>query len=78
MAILTTDACTELEAVHDRMPVILAEADWGRWLSPTTDSASLLDLFHPTSAGEVEIYPVSQAVNSNRATGSELITKISL
>lgn len=78
MAILTTSACAELEKVHDRMPVILAEADWAKWLSPATDSATLQDLFHPTAAGEVQIYPVSQAVNSNRATGSELVAEISL
>jgi putative SOS response-associated peptidase YedK len=78
MAILTTSPCIELEAVHDRMPVILAKEDWARWLSPTSNPATLQDLFHPTSAGEVLIHPVSQMVNSNRATGSELITEISL
>lgn len=78
MSILTTSACDELENVHDRMPVILSEPDWQRWLSPQSDPAELLELFHPTSFGQVQIHPVSQAVNSNRASGLDLITKIEL
>lgn len=78
MAILTVDACEELSNVHDRMPVILAEADWQKWLSPKSSVESLKQLFHPTEPGQMQIYPVSQTVNSNRASGAELISKIEL
>ena len=30
--IVTTDAAATIRKIHDRMPVVLAEADWDRWL----------------------------------------------
>lgn len=76
MAILTTDACAELSTIHDRMPVILPRTDWDSWLSQATDQQELLKLFHPTAPGQVSVHAVSQAVNSNRASGPELILPI--
>ena len=32
--IITTDAVGELAGIHDRMPLIVAERDWDRWLDP--------------------------------------------
>ena len=32
--IITTDAVGELAEIHDRMPLIVAERDWDRWLDP--------------------------------------------
>ena len=31
-AIVTTDASASIRKIHERMPVVLAEADWDRWL----------------------------------------------
>ncbi len=43
--ILTTAASAEVEAVHGRMPVVLAPAAWRAWLDPgMTDSAAALAL----------------------------------
>ena len=43
--ILTMAASAEVEAVHDRMPVVLAPAAWRAWLDPAmTDSAAALAL----------------------------------
>jgi putative SOS response-associated peptidase YedK len=43
--ILTTAASAEVEAVHDRMPVVLAPAAWRAWLDPEmNDSAAALAL----------------------------------
>ncbi len=43
--ILTTAASAEVEAVHDRMPVVLAPAAWRAWLDPgITDPAAALAL----------------------------------
>jgi putative SOS response-associated peptidase YedK len=43
--ILTTAASPEVEAVHDRMPIVLAPAAWRAWLDPAmTDSAAALAL----------------------------------
>ncbi|RPF72101.1 SOS response-associated peptidase [Aurantiacibacter spongiae] len=37
-----TEACRHVRGVHDRMPVILAQADWVDWLDGAPDAASLL------------------------------------
>lgn len=78
MAILTTEPCVELSNVHDRMPVILPKSAWSTWLDAGTAKADLLELCHPSAPGTVEIYPVSQTVNSNRAAGADLILPIQL
>lgn len=78
MAILTTDPCSELASIHDRMPVILPRSDWDTWLAADSTQPELLALCHPTRAGQVEVHPVSQSVNSNRASGPELILPINL
>jgi putative SOS response-associated peptidase YedK len=47
--------------VHDRMPVILAQAEHDAWLSPETDGRTLL---RPCPADWLEVIPVSSRVNS--------------
>ena len=43
--ILTTAASAEVEAVHDRMPIVLAPQAWRAWLDPAmTDGAAALAL----------------------------------
>ena len=37
-----TEACQHVAGVHDRMPVILARADWADWLGGPPDAAGLL------------------------------------
>lgn len=71
---LLTCAPNELVAeVHNRMPVILAEAGRDLWLDPTAESKSLRALLLPYPAAEMEAYPVSTYVNSPRHTGAECI-----
>ena len=71
----TIDSCTiittepnELTAtVHDRMPVILAPADYDLWLDPEfQDKEKLQSLLRPYPADEMTAYPVSTLVNSPR------------
>ena len=38
-SMVMTEACVAMGAVHNRMPVLLAEADWPRWLSGHPDDA---------------------------------------
>lgn len=37
--VVTTSANAEMAAIHDRMPVILAQADWDTWLDAPPDWA---------------------------------------
>jgi putative SOS response-associated peptidase YedK len=63
-AILTTDANTRLRDLHDRMPVILAPADYARWLNPNChDPAALRPLLHPCAPETLEISAVGPRVN---------------
>lgn len=71
--ILTTAANELMAPVHERMPVILHEADEAEWLSrELTDAHPLERLFAPYPAAEMAIYPVSRAVNNVRNNGPEL------
>lgn len=69
-AIITTDANATMQAVHDRMPVILAKDDWAEWLEGDGDPAMLL---RPAPDGLLRLWPVSKAVNSPRNNGAELL-----
>ncbi len=67
VALLTTEANALVAAVHPRMPVILAPADYGRWLDrKNRDSASVADLMVPCAVGGIESFAVSRQVNDPR------------
>ncbi len=63
--IITTDANELLESLHERMPVILKPEDYENWLSPDCqETAELQSLLKPFPAEQMEVYPVSNQVNS--------------
>ncbi|UWQ30820.1 SOS response-associated peptidase [Leisingera sp. M523] len=70
-AIVTTAANEALSAIHHRMPLILEPQDWGRWLGE--DGPGAARLMQPGAAGILDFHRVDPAVNSNRASGPELI-----
>lgn len=70
MAILTTAANATLSAIHDRMPVILAPADFDRWLDCTPGSAEgIMDLLRPACDDLLEIVSVNPKINNSRYDG---------
>jgi putative SOS response-associated peptidase YedK len=76
-AVLTTDAVGQLAGIHDRMPLLLAPSAWAEWLDP--DRASVDDLLgEPDRAliDMLELRPVSDAVNSVRNNGPELLKEV--
>lgn len=75
--IVTTSPNKALADLHDRMPVIVPQGAWDRWLDPTPpDPAELLGLLLPTDDVELEIYPVERLVNDVRRDGPELIRRL--
>jgi putative SOS response-associated peptidase YedK len=64
--IITTKPKELMRPIHDRMPVILREADYRRWLSPddSTPAEELEAMLAPYPGDELEAYEVSPAVNS--------------
>lgn len=60
--IVTTQSCASLAGVHDRMPVIVPEAQYARWLDCARQDVA--DLLAPWSGDALLVYPVSRRVNS--------------
>ena len=75
--ILTCGSNSVIGALHDRMPVILAEADWPKWLgeAPATDDG-LLTLLKPCPDDALKIWPVDKAVGNVRNKGAQLLTPV--
>ena len=74
--IITTDANELVRPLHDRMPVILQEADYDAWLDPENkDTGKLKGLLRPYPAGEMRAYPVSPRVNNAKNNDAELIER---
>jgi putative SOS response-associated peptidase YedK len=73
-AILTTDASATMRAIHERMPVIIDEHDWGHWLDPQLDDvARLHTIMSLTRAAPLTMHRVSRAVGSTANEGPALI-----
>jgi len=73
-AIVTTSANAAMAPIHHRLPVILEPADWPLWLGEQGKGAARL--MRPASEDALSFVRVSTAVNSNRATGPELIAPV--
>jgi len=73
-AILTRAASPVLQAVHDRMPVVLPEAAWADWLAdwPAEHSRRLAEHVLK-SLNDFEFYAVSRYVNAPRNQGERCI-----
>jgi putative SOS response-associated peptidase YedK len=73
--IITTDAVGELAEIHDRMPLVVAENDWERWLDPDAE-ADLQLLANPPDLRGIVLQEVSTLVNSVQNNGPELIEPV--
>ena len=73
--IITTDAPGELAEIHDRMPLVVAERDWDRWLDPDAPIDEEL-LTRPPDVRDIRIREVSTLVNSVRNNGAELLEPV--
>jgi len=70
--IVTTEANRPMQAIHDRMPVIVAPQDYARWLDCRT-GADVEDLLVPCPAEAIGVHAVSTAVNRASNDVPELI-----
>ena len=73
--IVTTGANLPMQAIHDRMPVIVPPQDYARWLAcaPGRDVA---DLLVPCPPESIRVHAVSTAVNRTSNESPELISPI--
>ena len=62
--IVTTDANKLMEPIHNRMPVIVQKKDREQWLDPGASTEELQALLKPYPAHDLELFKVSDKVNS--------------
>lgn len=63
-AILTTGASADIAPIHERMPVVIEQKDFARWLDCRgNEPRDVADLLRPAPAGFFEAVPVSDRVN---------------
>ena len=78
--IITTSANDMMSPIHDRLPVMLPDAAWHRWLDPGRVEgealAELKGLLVPSQEDWLELYPVSRRVNDVRNNGPDLVERI--
>ncbi len=75
-SILTAVANQRLAAIHDRMPVIVEQGDYARWLNASTESASAADLLHPAAPARIDLWPVSDRVGNTRNNDEALLDPV--
>lgn len=76
-SILTTKPGAKLGHIHDRKPVLLEEKEILEWLNPELqDNSKIKSLLKSIPEDEIEVFRVSQAVNSNRSEGKDLIKRV--
>jgi putative SOS response-associated peptidase YedK len=62
--IITTNANSLMQPIHDRMPVILDPDQWAVWLSPQQSQADkLLPMIHPHGPDSMQAWPVTRELN---------------
>ncbi len=75
--IVTTDAAESIRKIHERMPVVLEETDWDRWMDTAfSDTGVLSGLLKPCDPKTLEAWPVSREVNAPKNQGPELIASV--
>jgi putative SOS response-associated peptidase YedK len=76
--IVTTEPNDVMRPLHDRMPVILPDEEYARWLDPKNEDVDeLQELLRPYPAEEIAACPITTFVNSPRNDGPECITRLS-
>jgi putative SOS response-associated peptidase YedK len=74
-AIITVPANALVSRIHDRMPAILAPAEFERWLGVEPDPRDLMRPFDPDL---MTMWPVSTRVNSPRNDDASLVEAVDL
>jgi putative SOS response-associated peptidase YedK len=75
-AILTTEANAVVQPVHDRMPVLLDQADFGPWLDPKAKLRDRKALLRPYAGDDLEVVAVSTWVNNAKHEGARCLKPV--
>jgi putative SOS response-associated peptidase YedK len=75
--ILTCGPNKAMAELHDRMPAILSEVDWPKWLGEeAANDQELLALLKPCPDEALRIWPVDKMVGNVRNNGPQLILPV--
>jgi len=76
-AVITTRAEAGLDRIHDRQPLVLEREDWDDWLDPQQRDLSAVKAYVEfAQPGRFDAFPVSNAVNSSRNNGEQLLVPL--
>ena len=72
--VITCEPNPLMAELHDRMPVILAEKDWPKWLGeqPATED-ELRALLVPCPDERIKLWPVSKRIGNVRNNTPDLV-----
>jgi putative SOS response-associated peptidase YedK len=71
--VITTDPNEVVEQLHDRMPCIIPEKDYDRWLQPSDPDRPPIDLLRPFDADKMTARKVDKAVGNVKNDSPQLI-----
>lgn len=74
--ILTTAANEAVQALHDRMPVLLGRGDYEAWLNRETDLERVRQLLTRYPSNSIQMHPVSSRVGNVRNDDPDLVTAV--
>jgi putative SOS response-associated peptidase YedK len=74
--IITTEPNELMRPIHNRMPVILDQLSFARWLDRNNKTADVTDLLRPYDAEKMEAWKVSSNVNKPANNDPSLIERI--
>jgi putative SOS response-associated peptidase YedK len=74
-AVITIDANELVATIHDRMPLILAPADYSRWLGEGPDPR---DLMRPFPDEPTRTWPISTRVNKPENDDASILEPVEL
>jgi putative SOS response-associated peptidase YedK len=71
--VITTDPNEVVQPMHDRMPVIIPEREYDRWLNVSDTQRLPIDLLRPYDADRMTAWQVDKAVGNVKNDSPELI-----
>jgi putative SOS response-associated peptidase YedK len=77
--VITTKSNSLIAPLHDRMPVILHDRDWPKWLGEEpAHELELKDMLRPYPSEDMDLWPVSKRVGKVQENDADLLTPVDI
>jgi putative SOS response-associated peptidase YedK len=77
-AIVTKPAAKSIAGLHDRMPAVLEESDFARWLDPNLHDAEAVEAMIAGAQSDFESYAVSTRLNAAKEDDERLVEPVAI